>query len=155
MTQASSPNVFSRRRVLLSITALLVVGLGLMQMARFIVPEFKIDNPAVTHAVAWDSMETERLWQQSCADCHSNETIYPWYSYIAPVGWLVAHDTHDGRRELNISENHRIELDEMVEVIQEGEMPPSIYTVMHPNANLSNTDQQVLIDGLRKTFAGR
>lgn len=155
MTQTSSPNLFSRRRIFLSITAVLAVGLGLMQLARFVVPEFKIDNPAVTHMVAWDSPETEQLWQQSCADCHSNETIYPWYSYIAPVGWLVAHDTHDGRRELNISENHRIELDEMVEVIQEGEMPPSIYTVMHPNANLSDADQQALINGLRKTFVGR
>jgi hypothetical protein len=155
MTQTSSPDTSSRRRVFLSITAILVIGLGLMQVARFIVPEFKIDNPAVTHTVVWDSPETERLWQQSCADCHSNETIYPWYSYIAPVGWLVAHDTHDGRRELNISENHRIELDEMVEVIQEEEMPPSTYTIMHPQANLSAADQQALIDGLRKTFAGR
>jgi hypothetical protein len=109
----------------------------------------------VTHTVVWDSPETEHLWQQSCADCHSNETIYPWYSYIAPVGWLVAHDVHDGRREMNISENHRIELDEMIEVIQKDEMPPSMYTVMHPNANLSDADQKALIDGLRKTFAGR
>ncbi|MEQ8677227.1 MAG: heme-binding domain-containing protein [Aggregatilineales bacterium] len=131
----------------------LVGVLILMQFARFVIPEFKLDNPPVTHTVNWDSPETERLWNIACADCHSNETVYPWYSYVAPLGWLVAHDTHEGRSEMNISENHRIELREMIEVISEGEMPPAIYTVIHGNANLSDADKQALIAGLRATFS--
>lgn len=136
------------------IVAVLLGVFGLMQVARFILPDFKLDNPPVTHVVRWDSPETERLWNTACADCHSNETVYPWYSYIAPVGWLIAHDTHEGRDELNISTNHNIELEAMIEVIQEGEMPLPIYTIIHTDARLSNAEQQALINGLQTTFAG-
>jgi len=41
--------------------------------------------------------------QTSCASCHSEQTVWPWYSYVAPVSWLVAHDVHDGREHLNFS----------------------------------------------------
>lgn len=126
---------------------------GLMQFARFIVPEFKLDNPPVTYNIQWDSPETERLWNIACADCHSNETVYPWYSYVAPVGWLVAHDTHEGRAELNVSTNHRIDVEEMIESIREGEMPPMIYTITHTDARLSDSEKQALINGLQATFA--
>jgi hypothetical protein len=132
----------------------LVAVFGLMQLPRFVVPEFKLDNPPVTNVVNWDSPQTQRLWNQTCGDCHSNETVYPWYSYVAPMGWLVAHDTQEGRRELNISENHRINVNKIISVIREGEMPPPIYTVIHRNANLSDADQQALLDGLRATFGG-
>lgn len=134
--------------------AILLGVFGLMQFARFIVPDFKLDNPPVTHTVNWDSPATERLWNTACADCHSNETVYPWYSYVAPVGWLVARDTHEGRSELNISTNHRIDVGEMVEVIREGEMPLPIYTITHTDARLSDAEQQALINGLQATFAG-
>lgn len=150
--QAPSRGILNTRNIVL-VGGILIGIFVLMQFARFIIPEFKLDNPPVTHTVNWDSPETERLWNIACADCHSNETVYPWYSYVAPVGWLIAHDTHEGRAELNISENHRIELREMVEVINEGEMPPAIYTVIHSNANLSDADKQALIAGLRATFS--
>ena len=141
-------------RVAIYSFAVLLGVFGLMQFTRFIVPDFKLDNPPVTHTVQWDSPDTERLWNTACADCHSNETVYPWYSYVAPVGWLVAHDTHEGRSELNVSTNYRIDLEEMIEVIQEGEMPLPIYTITHTDARLSDAEQQVLINGLQATFAG-
>lgn len=131
---------------------ILMTGLILMQLVRFIIPEFHLDNPPVTQQVAWNSPETEQLWKQACADCHSNETIYPWYAYIAPVGWLVAHDTHEGRDALNISSDRRIEWDEMIEVIDEGEMPLPIYTTMHPEARLTAAQREMLIAGIRATF---
>lgn len=142
------------RRTLYIISGLVGVFV-LMQFARFVVPEFKLDNPPVMHTVNWDSPETERLWQTACADCHSNETVYPWYSYVAPSGWLVAHDVHEGRSEFNVSTNYHINVNEMAEVIREGEMPPAIYTIMHLDAVLSDAEQQALIDGLRATFNGR
>lgn len=142
------------RKVIYRAAGVLIGIFVLMQFGRFVVPDFRLDNPPVTHTITWNSPESERLWNQACADCHSNETRYPWYTYIAPVGWLVAYDVHAGRDALNISDSARIELDEMIEVIQEGEMPPSIYTAMHRDANLSAADQQVLIDGIRTSFAG-
>ncbi|GAB4338019.1 MAG: heme-binding domain-containing protein [Phototrophicales bacterium] len=144
----------SRRRTVVYSFAVLLGVFGLMQFARFIIPDFKLDNPPVTHTVNWDSPETERLWNVACADCHSNETVYPWYSYVAPVGWLVAHDTHEGRSELNVSTNHRIDVEEMIKVIREGEMPPPIYTITHVDARLSDAEKQALIDGIQATFNG-
>ncbi|MCA9913755.1 MAG: heme-binding domain-containing protein, partial [Anaerolineae bacterium] len=142
----------SNRRILVYGLGAIVVVFVLMQFVRFVVPEFQLDNPPSTRTVAWDSPETERLWNTACADCHSNDTVYPWYSYVAPVGWLVAHDTHEGRDTMNVSTGHNVELREMIEVIEEGEMPPQIYTVMHTDANLSAADREALMTGLRNTF---
>jgi hypothetical protein len=62
------------------------------------------DNPEVTQEVQWVSTETRALAQSACFDCHSNETIWPWYSYVAPASWFLIHHVEDGRRRLNFSE---------------------------------------------------
>ncbi len=142
------------RQILIPLIAGVIIIFVLMQLVRFVIPQFNPDNPPSTNTVAWDSPQTEQLWRQTCADCHSNETVYPWYSYLAPIGWLVTHDTHEGRENLNVSTNYRVSANEMVEKIREGEMPPPIYTLMHPDAKLSDADKQALINGLRATFAG-
>lgn len=134
------------------IIGIIIAIVTLMQLVRFVVPDFRLDNPSVTQQVAWSSPEAEQLWKQTCTDCHSNETFYPWYSYIAPVGWLVAHDVHEGRDALNISTDRRIEWDEMVEVIEEGEMPPPSYLIMHPEANLTDAQKETLMTSIRATF---
>ncbi|MBE2267474.1 MAG: heme-binding domain-containing protein [Anaerolinea sp.] len=131
---------------------LLLVVFVLMQLVRFVVPDFQLDNPPVTQQVMWSSPEAEQLWKQACADCHSNETVYPWYSYVAPVGWLVAHDVHEGRENLNISTDRRIEWDEMIEEIEEGGMPLPNYVLMHPDANLTDAQKETLMAGIRATF---
>jgi hypothetical protein len=51
----------------------------------------------------WDSEQTKALAYRACMDCHSNETSWPWYSYVAPVSWLVYYDVERGRSELNLS----------------------------------------------------
>ncbi len=131
---------------------LVLIVFILMQLVRFVVPEFQLDNPPVTQSVVWSSPEAEQLWRQACADCHSNETVYPWYSYIAPVGWLVAHDVHEGRDALNISTDRRVEWDEMVEQIEEGGMPLPNYLMMPPEANRPAAQQETLMAGIRATF---
>lgn len=141
-------------RIILYVVIVLIVIFGLMQVVRFIVPHFKLDNPPVTYTVNWDSPETEQLWNTACADCHSNETVYPWYSYVAPVGWFVAHHTHEGRENLNISTGHHIEVDEMLEEIKEGKMPLSSYTLIHTDARLSESETEALVSGLQATFGG-
>src|SRR5689334_11124590 len=97
------------------------------------------DNPPVTQEPNWDSPQTRALAQRACFDCHSNETVWPWYSYVAPVSWLVVHDTLDGRRELNFSEwgvpqsNGRepreVKPDKIQREIASGSMPPRIYLI--------------------------
>ena len=61
-------------------------------------------NPPVTQEVKWDSSRTRELAVGACYDCHSNETVWPWYSNVAPVSWLVYADVKSGRETLNFSE---------------------------------------------------
>lgn len=85
----------------------------------------------------------------SCYDCHSNNTVYPWYSNIQPVAWWLKDHIDEGKKELNFSEfaSYRIgrqyrKLEEINGEIKEGKMPLSSYTVIHTDAKLS--DQQKL-----------
>lgn len=133
-----------------------IAAIGIaIQFARFIVPSLEIHNPAARQNIRWDSAQTLRLWRESCADCHSNQTEWPFYAYIAPFGWPVAYDVHEGRDELNIDQDRRVELDDMIEVIREGEMPPGQYIMLHPDADLNENEKDALIRGLQTTFADR
>jgi mono/diheme cytochrome c family protein len=111
-------------------------------------------NPGVTQEVQWDSPQTQELAQRACFDCHSNETTWPWYSYVAPASWLVIHHVDDGRRRLNFSEwdqpneNER----EITKTISSDQMPLWDYLLLHPEAKLTDAEQQVLLDGLKQTL---
>ncbi len=61
-------------------------------------------NPPVGAEPIWDSPGTRTLAKQACFDCHSNETVWPAYSRVAPVSWLIQHDVAEGRAVLNFSE---------------------------------------------------
>jgi hypothetical protein len=91
--------------------------------------------------------------EKACFDCHSNRTIWPWYSRISPVVYLVDHDVKDGRKKLNFSEWGNYEkkkmlkkLGEIAEEVSEGEMPPGIYTPLHPDAKLTDEDKKAISD---------
>ncbi|MBK8207167.1 MAG: heme-binding domain-containing protein [Planctomycetes bacterium] len=114
-------------------------------------------NPPVTAEPAWDSPRTRELAKAACFDCHSNETVWPWYSHVAPVSWLVQRDTDEGRRKLNFSEwdKPQKEADEAAEAVREGEMPMWIYLPAHPEARLSDADKQALINGLEATMGAK
>ncbi len=111
-------------------------------------------NPPVERQVDWDSPQTKELFYRACADCHSNETKWPWYSKIPPASWLVVHDVNEGREKFNISAQDMGEADDAAEAVLEGEMPMKIYTVMHPEARLTDAQRQALAQGLQKTFGG-
>ena len=110
-------------------------------------------NPTGGRQIAWDSPRTEQLMTDACMDCHSNLTRWPWYSNVAPISWLVQHDVDEGRRELNLSTGD-VDLEEMIEAIREGSMPPWQYKPTHPGAWLSQGEKQDLIQGLEATFGG-
>lgn len=112
-------------------------------------------NPAIVQEVKWDSPATRDLAKRACFDCHSNETTWPWYSYVAPVSIRVANHVVEGRQHLNFSDwtqpNENAE--EMEKQITRDFMPLSDYLLMHAEAKLSDTEQQALIDGLKATLA--
>lgn len=100
----------------------------------------------------------QAIAKRACFDCHSNETVWPWYSYVAPVSWLVAHDVEEGRKHLNLSyfadmspEKRSAKADEMAEEAERDFMPLPNYLKMHSEAKLSAEDKKALrtwADGL-------
>jgi hypothetical protein len=115
-------------------------------------------NPPVVAEPVWDSPQTRELAKRACFDCHSNEAVYPWYSNIAPVSWLVQRDVDQARRRLNFSDwnssNPRASrmAEEVGNSIRRGSMPMPIYLLEHPTAKLTEAEKQQLIDGLQASL---
>jgi hypothetical protein len=109
-------------------------------------------NPAATfEAVAKPSAELTAVVSRACYNCHSNNTIWPWYSRIAPVSWLVADDVKGGRAHLNFSEWGLLgpdvaqrRLQDVCDEVRAGDMPLWQYRLMRPEARLSAQDVKVL-----------
>jgi hypothetical protein len=111
------------------------------------------DNPPVTAEPNWDSAATRKLAVAACFDCHSNETEWPWYTNVAPMSWLIQHDVDEGRAALNFSEwNREQHTDDIAELIESGDMPPTSYRVLHSAARLTDAEKRRLIAGLERTL---
>ena len=112
-------------------------------------------NPPVMAEPEWDSQQTRDLFVRACADCHSNETRWPWYSHIAPLSWLVQYDVEEGREHFNVSMwgvQKKNEGTEAKEEFEEGEMPPWFYVLLHPEAKVSKNERETFSNGLLATF---
>jgi mono/diheme cytochrome c family protein len=112
-------------------------------------------NPPVTGTPQWDSPRTAELFKRACNDCHSNETVWPWYSNVAPVSWLIDLDVKIGRSKFNISEWGRPgknEGEEAAGEVRNGKMPPWFYLPAHPEAKLTPAEKEELVKGLVATF---
>ena len=93
------------------------------------------------------------ILESACYDCHSNNTRYPWYSYIQPGGWWLANHIKEGKEELNFSEfgmySQRRQINKLRSIensIKDGSMPLSSYAWLHKDARLTN-DEKVVITG--------
>ncbi len=98
------------------------------------------------------------LLKNACLDCHSNNTSYPWYFNIQPIGWILAKDIKDGKEKLNFSEFGSIssrrqisKLQEAENRIKDGTMPLPVYQFMHPSARLTEEERRVVIDWIQET----
>ena len=127
------------------VLVLIVLALVAMQL----VPVDR-ENPPVAADFDEDSA-VEAVLRQSCYDCHSNETRWPWYSRVAPISWLVAHDVEEGRDHLNFSswgdleEKRREKLrEEAWEEVEKGDMPLPMYLRAHGDARLTDEDRAIL-----------
>ena len=130
----------------------LVVLFGLIQ---FIRPERNQQtNPSrydIFHKSDTDA-QLVGLVQTACYDCHSNRTNYPWYASIAPVSWMISQHVKEGKRHLNFSEwilypvdKQLHKLDEVIEVLQEDEMPPRPYEMLHREVKMDAQSKQSVI----------
>ncbi len=115
-------------------------------------PTVETTNPEDIISSGIVSEDIAALIKNSCYSCHSNETVYPWYSYVAPSSWLVAKDVREGREELNFSNwqdydmiDKLEKLDDIAIEVGEGTMPMGIYTLMHPSANLDDERRERIV----------
>jgi hypothetical protein len=140
-----------RRRVFVRLAQIA----GLVLIAAQFVPVNRA-NPSVESVVPAPPPVHDIL-RRACFDCHSNETVWPWYSRVAPVSWLVARDVHQGREHLNFSTWNRLDpsqrvkaLEEAWEEIEAGDMPMAIYVPLHPDARLTDGDKTALQAWIRE-----
>lgn len=100
----------------------------------------------------------EGVLKTSCYDCHSNNTRYPWYANIQPMGWLLANHIKDGKDDLNFNEfgtyTKRRQLSKLKAIgssLKEGTMPLPSYTLLHQDAILSKEEKTLVTDWATKT----
>jgi hypothetical protein len=129
---------------------LALIGGGVFLALQLVPYGWSHTNPPVTDEAPWPSEAARDLAVAACYDCHSNETEWPVYSYVAPMSWLVRRDVDNGREALNFSTwgDTESDADDAADEIEEGEMPPSQYPPLHPDARLSDEERAVLIEAL-------
>ena len=111
-------------------------------------------NLRTTREPSWNSAATRALFRRACFDCHSGETVWPWYANVAPVSWLVQRDVDGGRRHLNFTQwdQPQRHAKDVRTQVRQGEMPPWFYLPMHPEARLTELEKQALMDGAEKSL---
>jgi heme-binding protein len=135
------------KKILIGIVILLVV-------IQFFGPE-KTNPPVKADLIADVNVKT--ILKTSCYDCHSNETVYPWYSNIVPVSYLLMNHINEGREHLNFSDWENLDSTkkeklqkEIWEEVEKNKMPLSSYLKLHSEAVLDKTQKEVI-----KKWAGR
>jgi hypothetical protein len=125
------------------IAAAILIG---MQM----IPVDRSNPPVQSEIQAPDSVMT--ILKRACYDCHSNQTNWPWYSYLAPASWFVVRHVNHGRGDLNFSEwpafdfeAQELTMSDIHEQIEHEEMPLSSYLLLHPGARLTGDDRRILL----------
>ena len=129
---------------LVAIGLILVIGIQFIPVERTNPPlQADLEAPAAV----------KEMLRSACYNCHSNETRWPWYGYVAPTSWFVAHDVNEAREELNFSkwgtlhaETRRHLRREMWELVEKGEMPLPVYAWIHSDARLSPEQKATLRD---------
>ena len=130
--------------------------LGALGVAIQLVPYGRVRAvDPVRREPVWDQPTTRALAARACFDCHSNETVWPWYAQVAPVSWLVQRDVDAGRSHVNFSEWNRLQrgLRGVRNDVMGGAMPPWYYLPLHPQAKLSPAEKETLLQGLAATIA--
>ena len=144
-----------RKRIIRVSIFVVAVGAALFLLIQIIPIGPQRTNPPVVAEPKWDSPQTRALAKRACFDCHSNEIEWPWYSYIAPVSWLLADDVLNARATFNFSDWHVGDMSSaaMTAQINSGRMPLPQYRLMHPTARFTAAEKQQLIAGLTATLA--
>ena len=129
-------------KLILLFLALLLGGVWIVGAALY-----PWENPAQRHHAVILTPDFENMLRRACFDCHSNETVHPWYASLPGVSLVLRHHILEGREERNFSQwdqsvpsDQREGLLESLESMEEGGMPPTGYLLLHPSARITQTD---------------
>lgn len=134
------------------------IGLGLLAgfiVIQFFPPEKNLAAPEPSEdflMIASPPDELSAIIKNSCYDCHSNQTLYPWYSRVAPVSWYLDNHIQKGKEDLNLSEYGSLGkadkikvLNDFYEVVEAGTMPLISYSLIHKKARLSEEEKKAIM----------
>lgn len=150
--RAGRPRTSLRRRSLWTVTAIGAALVGL----QFTTPPHT--NPPVSAGQTLEANTAlppvvSALFARSCNDCHSNDTNWRWYTYVAPVSWLTVRHVNNGRADWNVSEwgsyrtrRKETRLRAICTQVRGGHMPPASYAFMHRDARLQLDDVKTICD---------
>lgn len=137
------------KKILLGVVVLLAAA-QLVRPAKNLSTAAGPDDISVKHPVP---ARVGTVLQKACYDCHSNNTHYPWYAEVQPVGWWLRWHVNDGKRHLNFSEFGAYtakragkKLEELADEVAQREMPLSSYTWLHPEARLTPEEIKLVAD---------
>lgn len=138
------------------IKKILYVLLAALVVVQFIRPERNVSAAAQPNHISNKYAIPENvkgILQKACYDCHSNNTVYPWYTNIQPLGFWIQHHVDEGKGEINFDEfltykpkkaHHKME--ECIEMVKEKEMPLNSYTWIHGDARLTTEERTAITD---------
>jgi Haem-binding domain len=119
-----------------------------------------IDPSRTIHAHVGAPSPLAGILDRSCGDCHSNATVWPWYTQIAPLSWLMARGVSEGRKAVNFSEWAAYSLEQQRTLLSAscqdsaaGKMP-GFWTMLHPETRLSAQDIETICSAARQAEAG-
>jgi len=140
-------------RILKWIVIILFVVFAGIQFVRPALTNPPVDESQTIVARANVPPDVAAILDRSCRDCHSNKTVWPWYTHVAPVSWWLKSHVDHGREDLNLSEWGKLPRDrqdrklrQICDEVQDGNMPLASYLPMHPTAKLSDQDKKTLCD---------
>ncbi len=110
-----------------------------------------VDPSQTIYATLPVPAKVKAVFERSCKNCHSDETAWPWYGYVAPVSWVLAHDVHQARKMMNLSEwgsysakRKEDRLEEICEQVTNGDMPDRKYAIFHRSARLTPEEREAV-----------
>jgi hypothetical protein len=120
-----------------------------------------VDPSRTIQAQTAITAEVSDILERSCRDCHSHATVWPWYSNVAPISWLLVSHVNEGRRHFSMSDwagytttDARKRLEEMCAEVRDGEMPMTSYVLAHRAAALTDADRRALCAWTEQERAG-
>jgi Haem-binding domain len=137
-------------KIIIIVLVVLFLGIQVVRPARTNPP---VNESQTIFARTQMTPQVAEILTRSCNDCHSNKTVWPWYTNVAPISWWLSNHVNSGRHMLNYSEWGRLERDrqdrklrQICDEVEDGAMPLGSYLPMHPKARLSEEDKKILCD---------